>query len=494
VRPPRGALPPLAGSAALRLALLFAALFGVAVAAFASVLWWGSAGALDRQTDSAIAADAASLRVRAAQQGALSLVPAIAERIELDFASLNIYLLTDAEGRVLAGNVPAWPQAMPREGGWQTVPVLRDGGDWQTEARVLHLPLADGAHLLVGRDIAEKLRLRAVLGEGLVFSAAAALTIAVLGAALLRRAVEARLAPAARTAEAIAGGDLTRRVPLSSRGDEFDQLGAIMNTMLDRIATLMEGVRGVSDSLAHDLRTPLARTRGRLEEALASAGEDPTALRGAVERGIADLDQIIRMFHALLRIAEAEAGARRAAFRPLDLAEVAADAAEFYGAAAEARGQDIALSLPGSLPLTGDRDLLLQAIANLLDNAVKFAPAGTTIALSAAASPGMAELCVADSGPGLHAEDRARAGERFFRADSARSTPGSGLGLSLVRAVAHLHGGELLLEDAAPGRTPPGLIVRLRLPQPLSGLDPDAAARHAFGGTATSRDKRETPS
>jgi signal transduction histidine kinase len=256
----------------------------------------------------------------------------------------------------------------------------------------------------------------------------------------------------------------------------------------------MEGVRGVSDSLAHDLRTPLARARGRLEEALASAGEDPTALRGAVERGIADLDQIIRMFHALLRIAEAEAGARRAAFRPLDLAEVAADAAEFYGAAAEARGQDIALSLLGSLPLTGDRDLLLQAIANLLDNAVKFAPAGSTIALSAAASPGMAELCVADSGPGLHAEDRARAGERFFRADSARSTPGSGLGLSLVRAVAHLHGGELLLEDAAPGRTPPGLIVRLRLPQPLSGLDPDAAARHAFGGTATSRDKRETPS
>jgi signal transduction histidine kinase len=333
-----------------------------------------------------------------------------------------------------------------------------------------------------------------VLGEGLVFSAAAALTIAVLGAALLRRAVEARLAPAARTAEAIAGGDLTRRVPLSSRGDEFDQLGAIMNTMLDRIATLMEGVRGVSDSLAHDLRTPLARTRGRLEEALASAGEDPTALRGAVERGIADLDQIIRMFHALLRIAEAEAGARRAAFRPLDLAEVAADAAEFYGAAAEARGQDIALSLPGSLQLTGDRDLLLQAIANLLDNAVKFAPAGSTIALSATASPGMAELCVADAGPGLPAGDRARAGERFFRADSARSTPGSGLGLSLVRAVAHLHGGELLLEDAAPGRTPPGLMARLRLPQTLSGLDPDAAARHAFGATGASRDKRETPS
>jgi signal transduction histidine kinase len=479
VTPPRGALPPLAHSAALRLALLFAALFAAAVAAFAAVMWWGTAGALDRQTDAAIRADAASLRARAAEHGAASLVPAIEERMDLDFENINVYLLRAADGRALAGNLPAWPEAMPREPGLHTIPLSRDGGEWRTEARIAYIPLPDGAELLVGRDIAEKLRLRGVLAEGLGFSAAVALTIAVLGAALLRRAVEARLAPAASTAEAIAGGDLTRRVPLSGRGDEFDQLGAIMNTMLDRIGTLMEGVRGVSDSLAHDLRTPLARARGRLEEALASAGEDPAALRGAVERGIADLDSIIRIFHALLRIAEAEAGARRAAFRPLDLAEVAADAAEFYGAAAEARGQRIALSLPGTLPLTGDRDLLLQAIANLLDNAVKFAPEGGTITLSAEASGGVVELRVADAGPGLAAADRARAGERFFRADSARSTPGSGLGLSLVRAVAHLHGGELLLEDAEPGGKPPGLLARLRLAQPVSALDQGPAAVHA---------------
>jgi len=476
---PRGALPPLARSAALRLALLFAALFAAAVAAFAAVMWWGTAGALDRQTDAAIRADAASLGARAAEHGALSLVPAIDERMDLDFENLNVYLLRAADGRILAGNLPAWPEAMPREAGLHSIPLRRDGGDWRTEARVAYLALADGAELLVGRDIAEKLRLRGVLAEGLGFSAAVALTIAVLGAALLRRAVEARLAPAASTAEAIAGGDLTRRVPLSGRGDEFDQLGAIMNTMLDRIGTLMEGVRGVSDSLAHDLRTPLARARARLEEALASAGDDPAALRGAVERGIADLDSIIRIFHALLRIAEAEAGARRAAFRPLDLAEVAADAAEFYGAAAEAKGQRILLSLPGTLPLTGDRDLLLQAIANLLDNAVKFAPEGGSISLSAEASGGVVELRVADGGPGLAAADRARAGERFFRADSARSTPGSGLGLSLVRAVAHLHGGELLLDDALPGGNPPGLLARLRLAQPAAALDQEPASRHA---------------
>ena len=478
-RTTRGALPPLAGSAALRLALLFALLFAAAVAAFAAVLWWGTAGALDRQTDAAIRADAASLGARAAEHGTPALVPAIDERMELDFENIAIYLLRGADGRILAANLPAWPSAMPREPGLHTIPVLRDGGEWRTEARIAYLPLPDGAELLVGRDIAEKLRLRSVLAEGLGFSAAVALTIAVLGAALLRRAVEARLSPAASTAEAIAAGDLTRRVPLSGRGDEFDRLGAIMNTMLDRIGTLMEGVRGVSDSLAHDLRTPLARARGRLEEALASAGDDPAALRGAIERGIADLDSIIRIFHALLRIAEAEAGARRAAFRPLDLAEVAADAAEFYGAAAEARGQRIALSLPDTLPMTGDRDLLLQAIANLLDNAVKFAPEGGTIEMSAEASGGVVELRVADAGPGLAEADRARAGERFFRADSARSTPGSGLGLSLVRAVAHLHGGELLLEDARPGDAAPGLLARLRLAQHASALDPEPASRHA---------------
>lgn len=467
------------GSAALRVALLFATLFTLAVAAFAAVLWWGTAGALDRQTDAAIRADARSLSARAAEQGVLSLPAAIAERMDLDFENVNLYLLVDAAGQVVAGNLAAWPDGVARDGGWYTVPITRDSEDWRTEARFLHIPLPEGAHLLVGRDIAEKIRLRGVLADGLAISLGIALVIALFGAALLRRAVAARLAPAASTAEAIAAGDLSRRVPISRRRDEFDQLGATLNTMLDHIAQLMEGVRGVSDSLAHDLRTPLARARARLEESLVSAGEDAHALRQAVERGIADLDHIIRIFHALLRIAEAEAGARRAAFRPFDLVPVLVDAAEFYGAAAEARGQSIALSLPENLPLVGDRDLVLQAVANLLDNAVKFAPEGGQITLSATVADGVAEIVVADDGPGLSAADRARAGERFFRADSARSTPGSGLGLSLVRAVAQLHGGDLALEDAAPGRTPPGLLARLRLPAGLPALDPEAAGRQA---------------
>ncbi|MEN0076738.1 MAG: sensor histidine kinase, partial [Paracraurococcus sp.] len=183
------------------------------------------------------------------------------------------------------------------------------------------------------------------------------------------------------------------------------------------------------------------------------------------EQGIADLDGISRIFQALLRIAEAEAEARRAAFAPFDLAHVLADAAEIYEATAEARGQRMLTDLPDRLDLVGDLDLLLQAVANLLDNAIKFTPSGGTVTLAASETPAGIEVVVADDGPGLAPEDRAHAGERFFRADKARATPGSGLGLSLVRAVAHLHGGEVVLEDAAPARARPGLRAVIRLPQ-----------------------------
>jgi hypothetical protein len=240
-----------------------------------------------------------------------------------------------------------------------------------------------------------------------------------------------------------------------------------MNTMLDRIVQLMDGVRGVSDAIAHDLRTPIARARAKLEEALTAAGRPATpegaALRAAVERGIADLDGIARIFRALLRIAEAEAGARRAAFAPFDLVPVLADAAELYEAAAEARGQRFSADLPEKLELSGDRDLLLQAVANLLDNAIKFTPPGGEVRLSAAATGDGIEVAVEDDGPGMPPVDRERAGQRFFRADRARATPGSGLGLALVQAVAGLHGGELVLEDADPDRAPPGMRAVLCL-------------------------------
>ncbi|MCU0946548.1 MAG: ATP-binding protein [Rubritepida sp.] len=457
---PRPAPPRLLQSAAFRIALLFMGVFSVAAGFLVAVLWWATAGALDRQTIAAIRADTAALIERHRDGGTRGLQEAIGDRLALDASAETIYLLVDAQGRKLAGNLDAWPRPIGEEGPWFRIRIEQDGAI--AEARV-HRRDLPGLRLLVGRDESERVQLRLLLTEGVVWSLGAVFVFAVIGSAIVRRALERRMRPAVVTALGIAGGDLSARVPLAGSGDEFDRLGATMNTMLDRIAALMAGVRGVSDAIAHDLRTPIARARAKLEEALATATTEE-ALRAAIEEGIHDLDNITRIFRALLRIAEAEAGARRAAFAPLDLPEVLRDAAEFYEAMAESHGQHLESALPEHLRLVGDRDLLLQAVANLLDNAIKFTPAGGTVRLDARADEAGVAIRVSDSGPGLSDADKARAMERFFRADASRGTPGSGLGLSLVRAVAQLHGGEVVLEDAVPGASPPGLAVVIRLP------------------------------
>jgi signal transduction histidine kinase len=448
-------------SAGFRFAALFAVLFLIATICVALMLWWGTAGTLSRQTDDAIRADARGLQERWRGGGATALVEAIGERLAVDIDDHAIYLLTDAAGQRIGGNLERWPQAAETPGSWSVDIVQRDGV--AVPARLHHVNLDPEYRLLVGRDTAEREKLRILLSEALIGSLAVAVAFALAGAAALRRALAERLRAASATAGAIAAGDLSHRVPISAQRDEFDQLGASMNAMLDRIDQLLVGIKGVSDSIAHDLRTPIARARMRLENALLSA-TDEEALRAAMETTVADLDGIARVFQALLRIAEAEAGARRAAFARFDLAAVLADAAEVYGALAEERGQHLETSWPDRLEMQGDRDMVLQAIVNLLDNAVKFTPEGGTISLTASApARGRREIIVRDQGPGLTPADRARAGDRFFRADPSRALPGSGLGLSLVKAVAALHGGELRLEDGQVGAARPGLAACLTL-------------------------------
>ena len=434
----------------------------MAAAFLVAVLWWATAGALDRQTIAAIRTDASALVERYREAGAQGLTDAIEERLALDAENETVYLLINTAGTRLAGNLNVWPTAIGEEGAWFRTRILHDGVT--AEARV-HRRDLPGLRLLVGRDESERVQLRLLLTEGVAWSLGAVLIFAVMGAAVIRRALQARMRPAMATAQGIASGDFSHRVPISGQGDEFDRLGATMNAMLDRIAALMAGMRGVSDAIAHDLRTPIARARAKLEESLLTAPGE-TALRAAVEEGISDLDNITRIFQALLRIAEAEAGARRAAFAELDLPEVLRDAAEFYEAMAEAREQVLETDMPAHLIMLGDRDLLLQAVANLLDNAIKFTPTGGVVRLSAREDAAGIEIAVSDSGPGLSPEDRERAMDRFYRADASRNLPGSGLGLSLVRAVAQLHAGEVVLADAHPGGGAPGLRVALRLPPP----------------------------
>ncbi|WP_431271613.1 ATP-binding protein [Dankookia sp. P2] len=349
---------------------------------------------------------------------------------------------------------------MAETGPWFRTRVLHDGLAVDARLHRLELP---GLRLLVGRDETERTELRRLLTEGVVWASGAVVLFALAGAWLIRHALQARMRPAFTTTAAIAGGDLSSRVALSGSGDEFDRLAQTLNIMLDRIGTLMEGVRGVSDAIAHDLRTPIARARAKLEDALATS-EDEESLRATVEQGIADLDAISRIFQALLRIAEAEAGARRAAFAPLDLVHVLADAAEIYEATAEARGLRLETKLPERLPMVGDRDLLLQAVANLLDNAIDSPrPRAPCCSRPLRPRPGSRSWWRMTD-PAF----RPRTGPMPGSASSApirRAPPGSGLGLSLVRAVAHLHGGEVALEDAVPGRVPPGLRVVIRLPR-----------------------------
>lgn len=468
---PRPGQPPrLLQSAGFRFALLFVGIFSVAAAFLVAVLWWATAGALDRQTIAAIRTDASALVERYREAGAEGLRDAIEERLALDAENETIYLLVNAQGVKLAGNLADWPIAIGEEGAWFRARILQDGAT--AEAR-LHRRDLPGLRLLVGRDESERVQLRLLLTEGVAWSLGAVLIFAVIGAAVIRRALQNRMRPAVATAQGIAAGDFSQRVPISPQGDEFDRLGGTMNAMLDRIGALMAGMRGVADAIAHDLRTPIARARGKLEGSLATAATEEE-LRAAVEEGIADLDNITRIFQALLRIAEAEAGARRAAFALFDLPEVLRDAAEFYEVMAEAHEQRLETEMPEHLPLLGDRDLLLQAVANLLDNAIKFTPAGGVVRLTARQNERGIEIAVSDSGPGLSPEDRARAMDRFFRADASRNLPGSGLGLALVRAVAQLHAGEVMLADAMPGASPPGLKVALLLPG--AGLEPASAS------------------
>jgi signal transduction histidine kinase len=273
-----------------------------------------------------------------------------------------------------------------------------------------------------------------------------------------------------RTSGEIIAGDLTRRVPRTGSGDEFDTLAENLNRMLDRIERLMKGLREVTDSVAHDLRTPLTRLRNRLEESAARLSASG-AQAGEIERAIAETDQLIATFNALLLIAETDAGTTRAAMSALDLGEVAADVVELYEPLAEEK--KVALSLlPGAgVVIEGNRSLIAQALANLVDNAIKYTPAGGMVRIRIATGDGV-DLSVSDSGPGIPAADRPRVTEPFVRLEASRHSPGTGLGLSLVAAVAHFHQAELLLED----NNPTGLKATLHFaksavrPVPVAGL------------------------
>jgi len=308
---------------------------------------------------------------------------------------------------------------------------------------------------------------RALIVQGLGWASLGALMLAVLGGLLARRTVLRRVETINRTATAIVQGDLSRRVPTQGSSDEFDQLVRTINAMLQQIEHLVEGVRNASNVVAHDLRTPLAELRTRLE-ALIRAHPPEYATYDEIHKAVDDIDRIINIFNALLRLAEIESGIRRSGFRTVDLTEVTTQVAELYGALAEEKGVTLTFQVSPGIQVLGDPNLIAQAVGNLLDNAIKFTPSQGKVSLRVAQSAeGLVEIEVSDNGPGIAKAERASVTKRFYRGDRRAAMEGTGLGLSLVDAVAHLHGGTLSLSDKSPG-----LAASLTLSGNASAIEP----------------------
>jgi signal transduction histidine kinase len=437
-----------------RWALVYLALFGVSALALLGFLYVATAGVMERQTADTIQAEIAGLAEQYRSQGLSGLREVIERRSAAQPHRAAVYLLTDPLGERIAGNLDRWPDVEPDAGGWINFSVQVPTGD-TSERRRAHAAsfgLDGGFRLLVGREVEDRLQIQSLIKQAIGWGLALTLLLGLAGGFAISRGMLGRVDAINRTTRRIMAGELGQRIALSGSRDEFDELAANLNAMLDQIERLLQGMRQVTDNIAHDLRTPLNRLRSRIEVAL--MGEpDRAESRAVLEQTLVDAETMINTFNALLEIARAEAGSDRAGFEPVDLAKLCQDVAELYEPLAEDQGVIFGRSCPVDAWVRANGHLLAQAIANLLDNAIKYTPAGGRVRLAVERLPGRFAITVADSGPGIPAADRERVLERFVRLDATRSTPGNGLGLSLVAAVARLHGAELKLGDNRPGLT-----------------------------------------
>jgi len=460
-------------SSTFRLALFSMAPFGVLVVILFGFLYIGTVELIDAQANATIEAEVRGLSEQYNGRGLGRLIQVIQERSGVNGEKGSVYLLTGPDLTPLAGNLRSWPADAVQKGDWLSFTVQHRTGDVVTTQQIRARPfrLAGGFRLLVGRDMAERQEFQVVIAKTLAWALGITILLGIAVAIYLSRKLLRRVEAVAATSRTIVFGDLARRMPIDGSGDEFDHLSASLNDMLDQIEQLMTGMRAVADSLAHDLRSPLTRLKGRIEVALRRGG-DASEYRKTLGATIADTDAILSTFNALLAIAQAEAGAARGGMLPLELGRIARDAAELYEPLAEEKGIRFEQSVADGIAIVGHPQLLAQSVANLLDNAIKYTPAGGAIALTLDESGPNAELRVADSGPGIAPQDRERVLERFVRLDVSRTTPGSGLGLALVAAVAKLHRARLTLEDNGPG-----LKVTLSFEKaPAGSLPVDAAA------------------
>jgi signal transduction histidine kinase len=450
-------------SSALTWALGYVLLGIAALAAFAVPLWYAWNVTIFSGRQEILRDDAQRLTELFRREGVAGLTGYINARVGMQIAGERTLLLTDNAYRPLAGNLAAWPRDIPDQPGMHA--VMADIAGQPTHTLLVRTTLPGGYHLLVGRDLALFLPLDRRFTSGLLAAVLFLFVVGVAGAILIRRQLLARVEGIRQTVSAIMQGDLRHRLPMARTGDELDTLSQTLNGMLDHIEHLIRGISNVSNSIAHDLRTPLAELRSRLEE-LALTRPPATETFAEIDAAVADLDRVMRIFTALLRLAEIDSGARRSGFVRVDAAAVAAEVVEFYEPAAELKGVEFSFQAAGEAAVAGDPVLLAQALSNLIDNSLKSVHEHGAISVRVACrADGAVEIAVADDGPGIADADKPKATERFFRGDASRGSPGVGLGLSIVDAVAKLHGGALQLLD-----NHPGLLAQMVLP--LSSAPP----------------------
>jgi signal transduction histidine kinase len=438
-------------SISFRLAALYTIAFAVAVVALGAITFFAMRAELSKQFDTRIRAESAALVQEHLTEGLDGVINAVQERDRTPGA-LD-YGLEGPDGEPLAGLLRANRAPL----GWSVIRLSEKGGKAEP-FRVLTAELPGGYRLLVGDEEGQVQALDDVVLRSFAAALVGVILLGAIGGYALSQGVHRRLSAITGTAEAIIDGDMARRVPLRGSRDDLDRLAMTFNRMLDRIASLMESLKQVSDDIAHDMRTPLTRLRQKLELAFLQSGNaDPV-----LESSLLDLDAILETFAASLRIAQIEGGARRAGFRPTDLESVARTVVDAFAPSAEESRQSLALTSGGSVVVDGDPELLTQMLVNLVENALRHAGEDAAIDVAATREASGPALTVTDNGPGVPASEYGRLFDRFYRLEQSRSSPGSGLGLALVAAVATLHDATVRLDDAKPG-----LVARVSFPKAM---------------------------
>ncbi|HYZ26691.1 MAG TPA: HAMP domain-containing sensor histidine kinase [Geminicoccaceae bacterium] len=439
-------------AAPFRLALVYAGLFSLSVLALGAILYFATTQLVENQLRTTVTAELHALQNELDREGPTALARAVSSRVADPAAQAFAYLLQDPAGRRLAGDLEpiapdeAWRQLVPEP---EESEDDEDEGerDWFLGKGVV---LPDGQFLLVAHDAEQLQELEELLLRSFGWILAVAVPLALGGGVFMSLVTLRRIEAVNRVSDEIRRGDLSRRVPHAGTGDEFDRLAANINAMLDAIEHLTEGLRQVSTDIAHDLRTPLSRLRQALETARSKA-QSPADLAAAVDDAILQADAILETFSALLRIAQIEAGTRRAGFAGVDLSDLFRSLVEVYEPVAEDASHRLEAQIEDRLSFRGDRELLTQMVANLIENAIRHTPSGSLIEVRLQPTGGKVRAVIADHGPGIPKGARDKVFRRFFRLEQSRTSPGSGLGLSLVSAIASLHGVQIELGDNSPG-------------------------------------------